>query len=390
MRAGVPVGHGRTVTRIDEKHAALLASGLLDLGSPIGPEDELYDGGSARSYEFGRIYFHPRIGEAFEVHGLILGAYLEQGAELSGLGYPIIDESDSPDLPGGRMSDFEQGTLLFEPSSGVSVSFAETILVPQVTVKIEDGVFVPLGPGGQLSLDQFAAEVVGPGSELVVELIRSLLPGLGFRRVFESHTADEIQVLTDQAQAEDPDYEPPNLNNFLEIDCPPGFDTDALAGALAQLTDIVEYAYTAPVASDPSVAGTPNALLGGVIAIDNTVGVCGIAPQTSTRLISYFRLNQPSNSRQSRQTIADMIMRAQSELSFGDVLLLEVQLVARINGTNRLVPVETDPVVWGDHPAHHAAQRDRRRTRGEPEREPRRLRRPPRQTLAEPLERRVP
>jgi hypothetical protein len=47
-----------------------------------------------------------------------------------------------------------------------------------------------------------------------------------------------------------------------------------------------------------------------------------------------------------RQTLADMLWRAQSELSFGDVLLIEAQFEGTISGVPRLVPVETDRVVW--------------------------------------------
>jgi Subtilase family/LGFP repeat len=401
------------MTAIDDKHAALLSSGVLNLGSPVGPEEELYDGGSVRQYEFGRIYFHPRVGAAFELHGLILATYLEQGAELSGLGYPVTDETDAPGVAGGRMNNFELGSMVFDPVSGVDVRFAEPVLLPQVIVKVEDGIFVPLGPGGRLSLDRFVADIAGPDFEFVVELVRSLLPNLAFRRLFDSATGDEIQFLLDEARANDPEFAPPDFNNFLVIVCPPGFDTETLAGALSQLQGVVEYAYTAPVASDPAVSGTPNALfnrqgyltpapagigvqaawargadgagtefidleqgwflghedlpkgirliegqnrkgsfphgaavLGEVVGIDNTRGVCGIAPQTAARVISYFRLNEAFNAAQSRQTLADMLWRAQSQLSFGDVLLIEAQFEGQISGVNRLVPVETDRVVW--------------------------------------------
>src|SRR5215207_6230867 len=100
-----------TMTQIDDKHAALLASGTLNLGDPVGPEETLYDGGAMRPHEFGRIYFHPRLPEALELHGLILATYLDQGAELSGLGYPVTDEIDDPSVPSGRMNVFEQGSL---------------------------------------------------------------------------------------------------------------------------------------------------------------------------------------------------------------------------------------------------------------------------------------
>ncbi|WP_122617978.1 S8 family serine peptidase [Streptomyces sp. Tu 4128] len=400
------------MTSIDDKHAGLLASGL-NLGAPVGPEIVLYDGGSMRPFEFGRIFFHPRIGEAFELHGLILATYLELGAEYSGLGHPVTDEIDDAAAMSGRRNVFEQGSLRFDPAVGVTHEAFERELVPSVTVKVVDGTFVPLGPGGALTLTDFANATVGPGFEPVIAVIGSLLPGLRLRRVFDTHTGDEIQVMIDEARSADPDYSAPDFNNFLAIDCPPGFDTDGLAAALSQLAGTVEYAYTTPLASDP-VVGTSNplfsrqgylrpaldgigvqaawakgadgsglqfidveqgwflgghqdlptgiqllgghniaasfphgaAVLGEVVGADNTVGICGIAPVASTRVMSYNQSNPPFNSFQSRQELAHAVMVAQAQLRFGDVLLLEAQLAATIGGVKHLVPAETDPAVF--------------------------------------------
>jgi hypothetical protein len=243
-------------------------------------------------------------------------------------------------------------------------------------------------------------------------LIDSLLPDLRLRRVFDTHTGDDIQVMIDEARAADPDYQPTDFNNFLAIDCPPGFDTDGLAALLSQLAGTVEFAYTTPSASDP-VVGTSNplfgqqgylrpaldgigvqtawakgadgsglqfidveqgwflrhqdlpsgiqllgghniaasfphgaAVLGEVIGGDNTVGICGIAPAVSTRVMSYNQSNPPFNSFQSRQELANAVMTAQAQLRFGDVLLLEAQFSAFIGGVNHFVPVEADPAVF--------------------------------------------
>ncbi|MFI0229791.1 S8 family serine peptidase [Streptomyces sp. NPDC017086] len=400
------------MSRIDDKHDALISRGVLDLGAATGDEDPLYDGGACRAYQFGRIYFHPRIGDAFELHGLILDTYLELGAERSGLGYPLTDESDAPDVAGGRVNAFEQGTLLFDPASGTEVRLTDREVLPQVIVKVADGVSVPLEPGGSLGLDELASQVLGPDGEAAVETVRALLPDLTAHRVFDSVSAGQLQAMTDRATQDEPDYTPPDFNTYLEIDCPTGCDTEALATALASVPGTVEYAYTVPVASDP-VVGTANplfaqqgylrpagdgvgvqaawakgadgggtqfidleqgwfvghedlpaplrlidgvnrnssfahgcAVVGEVAGTDNARGICGIAPKTSARLISYFRPTEEPNATKSRQTVADMIMRAQSELTPGDVLLLEVQLVAQIGGTDRPVPVETDRVCF--------------------------------------------
>ncbi|MYS86849.1 S8 family serine peptidase [Embleya scabrispora] len=395
---------------IDEKHDSLISNGILDLGDPTGDEEELYDGGSCRAYIFGRIYFHPRVGEAFEMHGLIMESYLGLGAETSGLGYPITDEADSPDVAGGRMNAFELGTITFDPVSGINVRTTDPQVAPQVIVKIADGVFVPLGQGGSLDLNRFAADVLGPGSEFAVEAVRALLPDLALSRVFDGVSGDRIQVMVDQAVQEEPDYERTNFDNYLEIDCPVGFDTETLASAMAAFGGNVEFAYSMPLASDPAVVGTTNplffrqgyldpaldgigvqaawangadgsgtrfidveqgwfvghedlppglrlidgintplsfahgtAVVGSIVGIDNARGICGIAPNSSARMISYFHSKEAFNSPADRQRVANAILRAQSELSSGDVLLLEVQFQAQFNGVPRFVPVETDP-----------------------------------------------
>ena len=77
--------------------------------------------------------------EAFELHGLILATDIANGAEYSGLGYPVTDETDDPDVVGGRMNAFEQGFLRFVPAVGVITEFAGFDAIPTVTVKIVDG-----------------------------------------------------------------------------------------------------------------------------------------------------------------------------------------------------------------------------------------------------------
>src|SRR5688572_14077999 len=119
------------MTPIEDKFNALLFSGL-NLGSPLGGEQTLPDGGTFQPYEFGVIFFHPRVGEAFECHGLILQTYIDLGGVMSGLGYPITDEIDNPEVPGGRMSIFEFGQMVWELSTGVSEQFDSWDIVSQV------------------------------------------------------------------------------------------------------------------------------------------------------------------------------------------------------------------------------------------------------------------
>lgn len=107
-------------TSIEQKVAALRAAGL-NLGDQVGGEATLYDGGSRQMFAYGQIYFNPRIGLPFEVHGLILDHYLQLGAELSELGYPISDEQDDPSVPLDKLSRFEFGVIRWSADFGLSV-----------------------------------------------------------------------------------------------------------------------------------------------------------------------------------------------------------------------------------------------------------------------------
>jgi hypothetical protein len=69
-----------------------------------------------RRYVNGLIEWLPAIG-AFEVHGAILGKYLELGGDAGPLGYPKTDELPTVDGV-GRLNHFERGSIYWHPHSG--------------------------------------------------------------------------------------------------------------------------------------------------------------------------------------------------------------------------------------------------------------------------------
>jgi hypothetical protein len=82
------------------------------LGSPTQPEKSCPDGiGRYRHYQNGSIYWHPLAG-AHEIHGLIRAKWAKLGWEKSVLGYPKTDESTS--AAGGRYNQFQGGTILWK------------------------------------------------------------------------------------------------------------------------------------------------------------------------------------------------------------------------------------------------------------------------------------
>jgi len=403
------------VSAIEEKFAQLLLGGV-DLGAPAGAELALADGGSKQSYASGAIYFHPRIGTAFECHGAILAEYVRQGEQASGLGYPLSDQQADPNVAGGRLNLFECGTLFAAADDAVSVQFDDMPIAPQIALKIVDALPVAIAKGQAFGLDQLGAAVgLLPGNPLL-ESVRSLLPKFEVRRVFDDLTDAEIQALVARAQENDSAYVPPVWSNSLFIEGIPEPAIDGLLDALKLWVGIVEYAYRMPTPSDPGVVGTGNplfvhqgyllpgprgigvqaawaagadgsgtrfvdleqgwflghedlpagipllagvnspkshphgcAVLGIVAAIDNTVGIAGIAPATLPRVISYFDPKEPELPlfpKSLRARVASRIQFAANSLRRGDVLQLEAQFSGLIDGQKVAVPVETDPDVF--------------------------------------------
>jgi uncharacterized protein with LGFP repeats len=101
---------------IDVKYAQLGgAAGFL--GAPTIPETTAPDGaGRYRHYQGGSIYWSSATG-AHEVHGDIRGKWASLGWERSFLGYPLTDETKTPDGV-GRYNHFQGGSIYWTPSTG--------------------------------------------------------------------------------------------------------------------------------------------------------------------------------------------------------------------------------------------------------------------------------
>lgn len=221
-------------------------------------------------------------------------------------------------------------------------------------------------------------------------------PGITFQRQFTALEPDEIDDLLAEATKRDRTYEPANLEGYFLVTCPPDVDPEELAAELAEW-EIVETAYVQPrdvVASvsagddprsgnqgylDPAPDGIDaefawtipgatgtgqrlvdvehgwtldhedlidhgatllhgtnadsgkyhgTAVLGEIGAVDNTFGCVGITPDTGMAASSTMGSTPP-----------DAMLAAVANLSFGDVMLLELQYVTGHHGTS-YVPLE--------------------------------------------------
>jgi hypothetical protein len=83
--------------------------------------------------------------------------------------------------------------------------------------------------------------------------------------------------------------------------------------------------------------GHGTAVLGEVVAVDNTVGGVGIAPSSTARVVSQWRTA-------STFSTAEAILSAVGVMSYGDVLLLEAQTT--YSTASGYVPVEVEQLVF--------------------------------------------
>lgn len=72
--------------------------------------------GRFRDFQGGSIYWSPNTG-AFEVHGDIRGKWAQLGGEEGFLGFPLTDETGTPDGD-GRFNHFEGGSIYWTPQTG--------------------------------------------------------------------------------------------------------------------------------------------------------------------------------------------------------------------------------------------------------------------------------
>jgi hypothetical protein len=109
-------GVGRTLGDIHARYQAFGGCGGF-LGPALTDEQTTPDGaGRYNVFVGGSIYWSPSTG-AFEVHGAIRDKWAELGWEAGALGYPVSNETKTPDNV-GRFSVFQHGSIYWTPVTG--------------------------------------------------------------------------------------------------------------------------------------------------------------------------------------------------------------------------------------------------------------------------------
>src|SRR5664280_339945 len=113
LQAGVPITVRYVADPIDTKRAE---PAMAFLGADVGGRQYYPGGGISQLYQNGAIDYAPATG-AHEVHGLIAAHYAELGGPTSLLGYPLTDETATPDGT-GRFNHFTGGSIYWTPATG--------------------------------------------------------------------------------------------------------------------------------------------------------------------------------------------------------------------------------------------------------------------------------
>ena len=95
---------------------AILGGPSSVLGAPISTPFPAGGGGSGQDFAFGSVYWSPATG-AQEVHGAIRDLWRQLGSEQGFLGYPLTDETPTPDGI-GRYNRFQGGSIYWSPGTG--------------------------------------------------------------------------------------------------------------------------------------------------------------------------------------------------------------------------------------------------------------------------------
>ena len=131
--------------------------------------------------------------------------------------------------------------------------------LPVVFAKVLDTITLTgiSAAGATLTLDELVTQAQAPSSP-ALQAVRNRAPNLVFYWVFVTVSMDDITQLIDEAQTQNPSYEPPMFDHFLEVPCIAGIDSAALADALNAWVDVIDYAEVVGQASDPGVTSTGN------------------------------------------------------------------------------------------------------------------------------------
>jgi uncharacterized protein with LGFP repeats len=114
------------------------------LGYPLTDETPTPDGvGRFNHFQGGSIYWTPQTG-AHEVHGAIRELWSSLGWERGFLGYPLTDETSTSDAQAkGRVSTFQGGAILYLPATGAHAirgTIPDTLEYDWPSITFDDGV----------------------------------------------------------------------------------------------------------------------------------------------------------------------------------------------------------------------------------------------------------
>jgi uncharacterized protein with LGFP repeats len=196
----VAAGHPAQAGVFADKYAQMGGS-AGPLGPPTSAIYKNADGqGLRQTFVNGAIYYLPSLG-AFEVHGGIYAKWAGLGAERSFLGYPISDETGTPDGR-GRYNHFQYGSIYWTPQTGafevhgaIRDKWAELGWEQGLGYPVTDETSTPDGRGRYNHFDKGASIYWTPetGAHAVYGAIRVLWAQMGWEQSFLGYPISDEQ-----------------------------------------------------------------------------------------------------------------------------------------------------------------------------------------------------
>ncbi len=129
------------------------------LGYPTTDVGNAKDGGKYIHFEHGSIYYERSKNTTYEIDGPIHDKWAELGWEWSHLGYPT---SDVRNIAGGKICDFEGGSISWTPQGGCVVTL-KFHLIPQSVDSVDGYIDVFVDSLGANSSSRATSTTVVPG-----------------------------------------------------------------------------------------------------------------------------------------------------------------------------------------------------------------------------------
>jgi uncharacterized protein with LGFP repeats len=185
------------------------------LGYPLTDETGTPDGvGRYNHFQGGSIYWTSNTA-AYEVHGAIRDKWAEMGWELSYLGYPISDEAGMAN--NGRISKFQHGNISWTPTNGPLVTPATLQFHDTLTSGLSLGGWfdIVMNSAGDFTFSGHLHDSGGLNIDYTLSVILMAPSGTGIAFQRSGHTEGSIAIFLFRSPHSADDFAKPDFNQRI-------------------------------------------------------------------------------------------------------------------------------------------------------------------------------